>query len=453
MRAPMRPPRPPPPERMASEQSCLERERAVATEELAMGRVVIEGKTKVVRELTAEPGNVVLLNKDDITAGDGARRNVLEGKGVLSTATNCYVMGLLAAAGIPVAFVRRSGPSSFVAKSCEMLPLEVVTRRLATGSFLKRHPQVREAHVFSPPLVEYFFKDDANHDPQMSYDEIICKGFVCGGVTFGERELDSLTETALATFEILERAWATMECTLVDMKVEFGVTKDRQIVLADIIDNDSWRLWPGADRTRQMDKQVYRDMKQVSDEGMQVVKRNYEWVSDHAAHLLDRPSAASRGRVVIFMGSAVDADHAESVRKELAKVGVTDVHVRVSSAHKGTAATLKHLRRYEADRVPTVFIAIAGRSNGLGPVISGNTACPVINFPPPSGQAYAGNDIWSSLRMPSGLGCVTVLEAPQAALAAASILSMHDHTVWARMRGMRLRALLTQFEGDAKLEQ
>lgn len=76
---------------------------------------------------------------------------------------------------------------------------------------------------FSPPKQETFFKDDANHDPQWSDEQIIAANFKFNGLTIGQDELDIMKRTTLLVFEVLERAWATKNCALIDMKVEYGV--------------------------------------------------------------------------------------------------------------------------------------------------------------------------------------------------------------------------------------
>ncbi|XP_077964957.1 bifunctional phosphoribosylaminoimidazole carboxylase/phosphoribosylaminoimidazole succinocarboxamide synthetase isoform X2 [Gasterosteus aculeatus] len=436
----------PPPDR--EEVRARHNSTMTSAAELKLGEKLNEGKTKQIFLLEDQPGLVLVQSKDQITAGNAVRKDQMEGKAAIANGTASCVFRLLQDSGIKTAFVKRHSDTAFIATHCEMIPIEWVCRRVATGSFLKRNPGVKEGYRFSPLKLEMFFKDDANNDPQWSEEQLLEAKFSPAGLAIGQCEVDVMSRSTVAIFEILEKSWATQDCTLVDMKIEFGVNvKTQEIVLADVIDNDSWRLWPAGDRSQQKDKQVYRDLKEVTPEAMQMVKRNFEWVSERVKLLLE-PRAG--GRVVVLMGSTSDLAHCEKIRKACTSYGVRCI-LRVTSAHKGPDETLRIKAEYEGDGVPTVFVAVAGRSNGLGPVMSGNTAYPVINCPPLTPD-WGAQDVWSSLRMPSGLGCSTVLSPDAAAQFAAQIFGLTDHLVWCRLRASMLNTWVALKLADQKLQ-
>lgn len=236
-----------------------------------------EGKTKIVSLHPDDPTLVIMEHKDGITAGDGARRHVIPGKGALSGRTTANVFALLNAAGVHTHFVAAPEAQCMLVRRCTMLPIEVVTRRLASGSYLKRHPDVTEGRRFEPPLIEFFLKDDARHDPRISTDDIVAFGLA------STAELEHIQAETLRVFTILEQAWAEQQVTLVDLKIEFGrpMAGDHEGVpiVADVIDNDSWRIWPAGDKARMLDKQVYRNMPEVTDTGLADIKARYEQVA------------------------------------------------------------------------------------------------------------------------------------------------------------------------------
>jgi 5-(carboxyamino)imidazole ribonucleotide mutase len=128
--------------------------------------------------------------------------------------------------------------------------------------------------------------------------------------------------------------------------------------------------------------------------------------------------------IVIVMGSRSDLEHARRIQDALAGFSLTS-ELHVASAHKSAEHLLRLLDHYESQARPLVYIAVAGRSNALGGVIDARTTWPVINCPPYSDR-FGGADIFSSLRMPSGVACLTVLEPQAAALAAAKMLAISD---------------------------
>ncbi len=246
-------------------------------EDVTFGLLLAEGKTKRIYACPEDATHVYIISKDQITAGDGARHNDLAGKSRWSTTTTANVFRLLQKEGIATHFVRQIDAVTLLVQHCSMLPIEQVQRRLASGSYLKRHPAVSEGTRFEPVLVETFLKDDARHDPQITVDEIVALGLA------SMPEIEWMAQQGRHVFETLERAWATLDVTLVDMKIEFGRDEHGNLLVADVIDNDSWRLWPGGDKNRMLDKQVYRNLPKVTSDDLQGIAERYALV----AHLTD----------------------------------------------------------------------------------------------------------------------------------------------------------------------
>ncbi|MDQ6661502.1 MAG: phosphoribosylaminoimidazolesuccinocarboxamide synthase [Chloroflexota bacterium] len=239
-----------------------------------LGPLLAEGKTKRIYADPDDPELAYMVSKDQITAGDGTRKNELAGKSRWSTITTANVFSILNDEEIATHFVRQVNDVTLQIKKCSMLPIEQVMRRIATGSYLKRHPEVSEGTRFDPVLVETFLKDDANHDPQIWEEDILKMGLVT------KSEIEWMAMQGNRVFETLERAWAKVDVTLVDLKIEFGRDSDGHLLVADVIDNDSWRLWPGGDKTRMLDKQVYRNLQEVTEQDMQGIADRYALVAD-----------------------------------------------------------------------------------------------------------------------------------------------------------------------------
>lgn len=240
---------------------------------MQLGEKLAEGKTKIVYAHPTDQELAIMVHKDGITAGDGARRNVIVGKGALSGRTAANVFSLLNRVGIPTHFIEAPEPTVMVVKRCTMIPVEVVMRRMATGSYLKRNPEVAEGTRFSPPLVEFFLKDDVNHDPQITAENMVFLGVA------STEEVEQITAEGIRVFEALEQAWAEQDVTLVDMKIEFGRDTAGKLIVADMVDNDSWRIWPGGEKDKMLDKQVYRNMAEVTEQGLEEIRQRYETVA------------------------------------------------------------------------------------------------------------------------------------------------------------------------------
>jgi len=137
------------------------------------------------------------------------------------------------------------------------------------------------------------------------------------------------------------------------------------------------------------------------------------------------------------MGSKADEAHCQKIAEAARGFGI-EVVVRIGSAHKTPEHVADLLRAYEADPRPKVYITVAGRSNALSGFTDGSVSAPVIACPPPS-DSFGGGDIFSSLRMPSGIAPAVVLDPANAALLAAKILSLGDGDVKAKVAEFRKR--------------
>lgn len=412
----------------------------------ALGALVAEGKTKKIHAIKGSSGLVTVVAKDDITAGDGAKHDIIPDKGRLATATTSNVFRLLKACGLPVAFESQDSPISFTAPKCDMLPYEVVTRREAHGSYLKRNPHLAKGQLFPQLIVEFYLKTKDKtwkgkplvaDDPfmQFSDDGKQIKLFnpakplpgqepflvLPASDVFSRKDeaktLPEMSRIARQAFLVLEKAWQLEGGTLVDLKVEFGTDSKGNLLLADVIDNDSWRvLESGA----YIDKQVYRDGGALDD-----VAAKYRHVADVTGrfHL-------PRQRIILWRGSEKDKTDAFSEALGDLKDMMTVV---TCSIHKEPVKGAAVFNRLIQEIPDTVVIAYIGRSNGAGPTLSALSTIPVITVP--ASIKEFPDDLWSSLRAPSAVPVMTVLEPSNAVLAALQIMSARNPQLYARIRG------------------
>ncbi len=411
-----------------------------------LGPLVAEGKTKKIHAIKGSSDLAAIVAKDDITAGDGAKHDIIPDKGRLATATTCNVFRLLKACGLPVAFIEQDGPLSFVAPKCDMLPYEVVVRREAHGSYLKRNPHLAKGQLFPHALVEFYLKTkDKNwkgkplvaDDPfmQVSDDAKEIRLFnpakplqgqepflvLAGAQVYSRADeakfFPEMRRIARQTFLALEKAWQLEGGRLVDLKVEFGFDAKGNLLLADVIDNNSWRVLEGG---AYIDKQVYRDGGALDD-----VAAKYRHVAELTGHF-----HVPRQRIVLWRGSEKDNPDAFTTALGDLKDMMTVVTCSIHKEPVNGAAIFNRLIQEIPD---TVVIANIGRSNGAGPVLSAMSTVPVITVPA-SAKDFP-EDVWSSLRAPSAVPVMTVLEPSNAVLAALQILSARNPRLYARVRG------------------
>jgi len=167
-------------------------------------------------------------------------------------------------------------------------------------------------------------------------------------------------------------------------------------------------------------------------------------MSVYESHLTNHP-LIRKGKVIIIMGSKSDLDWSEKIVKILDELGVESVS-RIASAHKVLLKCYELIKEYEKENV--VFITVAGQSNALSGFTDAQTWCPVIACPPYSDK-FGGSDIFSSLRMPSAVAPMTILDPKNAALAAAKILDLTDSRIQEKVKVFQNQAR-TSLEKDDK---
>lgn len=408
-------------------------------------KLVAEGKTKKIWTTDEAPGHVIVESKDDLTAGDGATHDVITGKASFSNQTTSNVFRLLKACGLPVAFVKEIDETRFLAEQCNMIPYEVVVRREAHGSFLKRHPGLQKKHVFPRLLLEFFLKtsgkrwkdtDLPKDDPFVRFDGnrallylpdqpihqqtpfLILKDFP---LRESPNDFEKIGEIALKTFLVLEKAWQLVNKRLVDFKVEFGTNAKGALRLADVIDNDSWRVLD--EKGYYIDKQIYRDGADLN-----TVTAKYRLVAK-----LTGSFGLPRQRLILWRASK--SDDLELFKYALASYGVQgicEVKIVTCSLHKEPVRAYEEIGRLIQEVPDSVVVVYVGRSNGAGPTLSAQVTVPVITVP--ATWKEFPEDVWSSLRTPSDTPVVTVLDPENAVLSALQILAMRNPWLYANLR-------------------
>lgn len=235
---------------------------------MARRRMIYEGKAKILYE-GPEPGTIVQYFKDDTSAGDGAKKDVIEGKGVLNNRLSEYFMNGLNNIGVPTHFIRRLNMREQLVRSCEIIPLEVVVRNVAAGSISKRLG-IEEGTPLPRPIIEFYYKDDALHDPMVSEEHITAFGWA------SQQDLDDIVALALRVNDFLSGVMIAVGIKLIDFKIEIGRIFEgdyMRLIVADEISPDSCRLWD-VNTGQKLDKDVFRrDLGSLSDAYSEVARR------------------------------------------------------------------------------------------------------------------------------------------------------------------------------------
>ena len=231
-------------------------------------RRIYEGKGKILYE-GPEPGTLVQFFKDDTTAFNKKKHEIIDGKGVINNRISEFVFTHLNRIGIPTHFIRRLNMREQLIREVEMIPLEVVVRNVAAGE-LSTRLGIEEGLVLPRSIIEFYFKSDALADPMVSEEHITAFGWA------SPQELDDVMALAIRINDFLTGLFLGVGIQLVDFKIECGRLYEgdmMRIILADEISPDSCRLWDIETKER-LDKDRFRkDMGGLIEAYQEVARR------------------------------------------------------------------------------------------------------------------------------------------------------------------------------------
>lgn len=224
-----------------------------------------EGKAKKVFK-TDNPEVLMVDYKDDATAFNGEKKGTINSKGIINNRVTNHLMKMLEAKGIPTHLIEEVSDRETLVKKVSIVPLEVIIRNVAAGSFSKRYGVEEGTQLLSPTL-EFSYKDDDLGDPLINSYHVMALGLA------SKEDIDTITEYAFKINDILKEYLLDLGIKLIDFKLEFGKTSNGTIVLADEISPDTCRFWD-KDTNEKLDKDRFRrDMGKVEDAYEEIMRR------------------------------------------------------------------------------------------------------------------------------------------------------------------------------------
>lgn len=224
-----------------------------------------EGKAKKVFK-TDDPEVLMVDYKDDATAFNGEKKGTIESKGIINNKVTNHLMKMLEKEGVPTHLIEEVSDRETLVKKVAIVPLEVIVRNVAAGSFSKRYG-VEEGKELCCPSLEFSLKDDALGDPLINSYHVLALGLAT------QEEIDLIAKYAFQVNEFLKAYLLKLGIRLIDFKLEFGKTSDGTIVLADEISPDTCRFWD-VETNEKLDKDRFRrDLGNVEDAYQEIMKR------------------------------------------------------------------------------------------------------------------------------------------------------------------------------------
>jgi phosphoribosylaminoimidazole-succinocarboxamide synthase len=214
-----------------------------------VGNLIYQGKAKDVYE-TDDPEKVLVKFRDDITAGDGEKKDIINKKGYYNSIISAKFFEVLHAAGVKTQYLDLIEPGQMLSLRLEMIPLEIITRNIAAGSLIRKFP-FQEGQEFNPPIIQMDYKSDEFHDPMLNEDIAVALGFST------RKDLEIIRETTLKINQVLKEFLESKGILFPDFKIEYGYDSQRNIVLGDEISPDTCRFWD-SETCDVLDKDLFR---------------------------------------------------------------------------------------------------------------------------------------------------------------------------------------------------
>ncbi len=224
-----------------------------------------EGKAKKVYA-TNDPDLVIVDYKDDATAFNGEKKGTISGKGVINNKMTNYMLGMLEKEGVPTHLVEEISDRETIVKKVSIVPLEVIIRNVAAGSFSKRMG-VEEGTKLLTPILEFSYKNDDLGDPFINDYYALALGLAT------KEEIDTIAKYAFKVNEFMVNFFKKLNIDLIDFKIEFGKTSDGTIILADEISPDTCRFWDSTTHEKLDKDRFRRDMGGVEEAYQEIMKR------------------------------------------------------------------------------------------------------------------------------------------------------------------------------------
>ena len=224
-----------------------------------------EGKAKKVYA-TNDPDLVIVDYKDDATAFNGEKKGTISGKGVINNRMTNFMFKMLEKEGVPTHLVEEISDRETIVKKVSIVPLEVIVRNVAAGSFSKRMG-VEEGRQLLTPILEFSYKNDDLGDPFINDYYALALGLAT------KEEIDTIAKYAFKVNEFMVNFFKGLNIDLIDFKIEFGKTSDGTIILADEISPDTCRFWDSTTHEKLDKDRFRRDMGGVEEAYQEIMKR------------------------------------------------------------------------------------------------------------------------------------------------------------------------------------